>query len=395
MALEGSIRDFSLPDIFQLIGLQRKTGTLVLVSGDKEEVSIGFEGGRVVHADSQVKRLESRLGRLLVKQGKLTPARLDEALRVQEATLQRLGHVLVSTNAITPQDLEQALQVQVSQAVFQVFRWREGRFTFTPAESIEYDREAFRPLSADFILMEGIRMVDEWPTIERKIPSTDIVFRPVAEALSMVIETGPPIPGDDRADVVRLGPTEARVFENVDGQRSVQGVVDQTGLGEFEVCRSLCELLDRQLIEAVGRSDAQATPAAAAPVARPLLRALPAVAALVVVAVAARTVWTPFAVSGGPPLLSADAALWSVGTVAKRETLEKAIDAYVLVRGALPARLTDLVDARIVDRRAIVDDTGRPFHYAAKPDGYTLGSVDRSGRPDPRFTVERSSLPLS
>ena len=30
MALEGTIKDFGLPDIFQLIGLQRKTGILTL-----------------------------------------------------------------------------------------------------------------------------------------------------------------------------------------------------------------------------------------------------------------------------------------------------------------------------------------------------------------------------
>ena len=32
MALEGTIRDFGLPDIFQLIGLQRKTGILTLTN---------------------------------------------------------------------------------------------------------------------------------------------------------------------------------------------------------------------------------------------------------------------------------------------------------------------------------------------------------------------------
>ena len=36
-------------------------------------------------------------------------------------------------------------------------------------------------MSADFILMEGIRMVDEWPIIEKKIPSMDIVFRPAVD----------------------------------------------------------------------------------------------------------------------------------------------------------------------------------------------------------------------
>ena len=33
MALEGTLRDFSLADIFQLIGLQRKTGVLTLKGG--------------------------------------------------------------------------------------------------------------------------------------------------------------------------------------------------------------------------------------------------------------------------------------------------------------------------------------------------------------------------
>ena len=37
MALEGTIRDFGLPDIFQLIGLQKKTGLLTL-KNEKEEM---------------------------------------------------------------------------------------------------------------------------------------------------------------------------------------------------------------------------------------------------------------------------------------------------------------------------------------------------------------------
>jgi hypothetical protein len=398
MALEGSIKEFSLPDIFQLIGLQRKTGILHLTSGDKEAVTIGFEGGRVVHADSEVKRLEARLGRLLVKQDKLTPARLEQALRTQEATLQRLGHVLVSTKAITSADLEHALQVQVSQAVFQAFRWRDGDFKFTATESVEYDRDAFRPLSADFILMEGIRMVDEWPTIERKIPSMDLVFRHAAEAYSMLIETGPPPPGDERPDVVRLGSSEARVFERVDGERTVQALVDETGLGDFEVCRSLCELLDRQIIEPAGRTEAieSQAPLLAQSASRPWLQWLPALAGLLVVTVfASRTLTAPFQVYGAPPVLGADSAYWSAGTVVKRETLEKAIDAYVLVRGALPKNLQELVAAHVVGPRAIVDDVGRPFYYAVTADGYTLGSVDRSRKPDPRFTVTRTTRPLS
>ena len=95
MALEGTIKDFGLPDIFQLIGLQRKTGILTL-KHEKDEVTVTFENGMVVTADSSTKRLEDRLGNVLVKQGKLTKERLDEALQTQKATLQRLGHVLTT-----------------------------------------------------------------------------------------------------------------------------------------------------------------------------------------------------------------------------------------------------------------------------------------------------------
>ena len=118
----------------------------------------------VVMADSSARRLEDRLGNVLVKQGKITGARLDEALAVQKQTLQRLGHILASGSAITTKDLRDALSVQISQIVFRVFRWRDGRYQFAPAEAVDYDRENFVPMSTDFILMEGIRMVDEWHT---------------------------------------------------------------------------------------------------------------------------------------------------------------------------------------------------------------------------------------
>ena len=189
MALEGTIRDFGLPDIFQLIGLQRKTGILTLTNEkDGESVTVTFENGMVVMADSSARRLEDRLGNVLVKQGKITRDRLEEALAVQKQTLQRLGHILAGTSAITTRDLRDALQVQVSQIVFRVFRWRDGRYQFTPSEAVDYDRENFVPMSTDFILMEGIRMVDEWPIIEKKIPTFDIVFRPVVDPA--LIEVG-------------------------------------------------------------------------------------------------------------------------------------------------------------------------------------------------------------
>src|SRR2546426_6329835 len=136
MALEGTIKDFGLPDIFQLIGLQRKTGILTL-NNEKDNVTVTFENGMVVMADQTSKRLEDRLGNVLVKQGKLSKERLDEALQTQKATLQRLGHVLVAQNYITAKDLKDAIQVQISQTGVKVFRRRDGEHHLAPAGAVE------------------------------------------------------------------------------------------------------------------------------------------------------------------------------------------------------------------------------------------------------------------
>src|SRR3989442_2141758 len=131
MALEGTIKDFGLPDIFQLIGLQRKTGILTL-NNEKDNVTVTFEGGMVVMADQTSKRLEDRLGNVLVKQGKLSKERLDEALQKQKATLQRLGHLLVAQNYITAQDLKDPIQVQISPSLVKGFRLPHGQCQLPP-----------------------------------------------------------------------------------------------------------------------------------------------------------------------------------------------------------------------------------------------------------------------
>jgi hypothetical protein len=393
MALEGTIKDFGLPDIFQLIGLQRKTGVLTLKS-DNEQVTVAFENGMVVMADSDAKRLEDRLGNVLVKQGKLGKDRLEEALITQKATLQRLGHVLTSNNAITSRDLKEALQVQVSQIVFKVFRWRDGDYHFEPTDTVDYDRENFTPMSADFILMEGIRMVDEWPIIEKKIPSFDMVFRPVVD--QSMVEIAPE--GGDGTRVppgasskIRLGSQEELIFRRVDGTRTVQAIIDSAGLNEFDTCRILFDLLNRNLISTAGRGATAAEPVRTTAAASPA----PGYAVVVVVAVIALAgivlrAGSPFGVSGLPAALDRPYHQLLDGVSQSRlQRLDLAVRAYHLLHGALPRTLEELVGAGLADTRDLKDAWARPFHYALTVDGYLLSGVDDSGREDASTVIER------
>jgi hypothetical protein len=395
MALEGTIKDFGLPDIFQLIGLQRKTGLLTL-KHDQDQVTVYFENGMVVNADSASKRLEDRLGNVLVKQNKLSKERLEEALATQKQTLQRLGHVLTTQSYITQKDLKDAITVQVSQIVFKVFRWRDGEYHFEPAESVDYDRENFNPMSADFILMEGIRMVDEWPIIEKKIPSMDIVFKPAVDPSTIEVGGGgeedalgglgasePKRSAASSSNKIRLTPDEERIFRKADGTNTVQAIIDAVGLSEFDTCRILFDLLNRNLISTVGRGaakQAEAVPDESVVSSTPGYL-LTAAALVLAVAGIYATRTTPFAVTGQPPLLKTTEDLLLQGVSRTRlERLDRAVLASDYANGNPPRTLEELVNQGLVDRSYLRDPWARPYHYAVTANGYLLSGVDDAGK---------------
>jgi hypothetical protein len=245
-------------------------------------------------------------------------------------------------------------------------------------------------MSTDFILMEGIRMVDEWPIIEKKIPSFDIVFRPVVDPSLIDVAAG--ASGDaggaerrvgaSATGRIRLAADEERVFRKVDGVRTVQAIIDATGTGEFEVCRTLFDFLNRNLIAPAGRG---AVPAHEESAARGAVSSAPGyvVAGLVVaLGVAGLAVQrrSPFAVTGLSPVLgSAYEGVLEGATQSRLARLERAIEAWKATQGGPPAALEDLVRAGLVDRSYLVDPWGRPFHYEPGPQGYLLSAVDESG----------------
>src|SRR5438094_5029874 len=235
MALEGTLKDFSLADIFQLIGLQRKTGVLTL-RGKDDTVTVTFLDGKVVAADSLNRRLETRLGSVLIKSGLLTQEQLSHALAIQKETLQRLGFVLTHYGIISADALKQAIQLQILQIVYRLFRWKDGDYHFSQETTIEYDRDNVVPITAESILMEGARMIDEWPIIEKRIRSYEMVFRKKltdqeivvvgAEDADEIDFDGDAPPSRRRkplgADKIRISQAEQAIYDVVDGTGTVR-----------------------------------------------------------------------------------------------------------------------------------------------------------------------------
>ena len=113
MALEGSLRDFDLFSLFNMIKIQGKNGTLVLTQG-QEFVKVFFENGEIVGCDSNQVPMEDRLGTMLVRLGRLTGEELLGMVQVQRQTLKRMGNLLLESGKVTATDLQDALFSQAT-----------------------------------------------------------------------------------------------------------------------------------------------------------------------------------------------------------------------------------------------------------------------------------------
>jgi len=387
MALKGTLKDFSLADIFQLIGIQKKTGVLTL-KNDKEVVTVSFVEGSVVSADAFHRRLEDRLGTVLVKSGRITEAQLQEALRVQKSTLKRMGSILVENKFIDAVALREALQVQISQMVYRLFRWADGEYDFSQEERVEYDKEYVAPMSAESILMEGARILDEWPMIEKGIKSFSAVYRRANVEIAAAPGAAAAGREDEAARGVTLNDQERSVYNLLDGKRTVQEIVERCALSEFDTCRILFDLISRQLLDEV-KATGQKTVAVQAPAVRApreAPRVLLAIGYLLLVLGAGsllmrrgETIVTGLAHSEAAtpylaPLLPRQ-EMRSIRDAIARSRMRRidfAIQVYYLLNRGYPENLKYLVTAHLLKPSAILDPLGKPFDYKILPGGYRI-----------------------
>jgi len=117
MALEGNLEDFELTDVFQLIQLGAKDGSLRIQTANDVGV-VYFKNGMVVHS---------------------------------------------KTNNLVGE-----------QAIDSILQWRKGRFVFRPGEET---LEKTVELPIQQVILDAARRIDELNKIQRLIPSFDMVPR--------------------------------------------------------------------------------------------------------------------------------------------------------------------------------------------------------------------------
>jgi hypothetical protein len=390
VALKGTLKDFGIAEILQLIGQQAKSGVLHLESRD-DRIHIAIADGNVVRAESSGRKARERLGNMLVRAEIITPEELEYALEAQKRSLRRLGDVLVELSLVSKQALRETTALQTTETIYRLFHWTSGTYEFEPND-VEWDRDTVTPLRAESVLMEGFRQVDEWPLVRRKITSTAMTFErlraldPAGGGGHAAARRGGE--GEDasfeglggeaepKRDSASLGASERRCHELAEPGRTVEKLVDLSRLGEFETCKALLNLINLGYLKPIAPTSraAAAVGAYAHDWQARLRRAAARVVATIVIAVtiAGIAYWVDrrnlaFGGQGGTAIR--DNTMQRFLARYQMERLRSALEVYRLERGEYPDALIRLVDADLASGRDLRYPWSQEYYYRRRLEG--------------------------
>lgn len=368
VALHGNLQDFGIAEVFQLIGQQRKTGMLK-ITNEGAEVCLAFDAGAVVWAAPAAKNENETLGKRLIRCGYVTAQTLAQMHVEAKSSGRSLRALLVSSGVASERDLEAVDSLLTHDTIFEVLRWTDGSFHFL-SQAVAHDRPPERLLGAEQILMDGLRMVDEWQIFRRSVPKLDTIVQHRGDI------------DEYRQRVRREGGQHAEHFEKIDqlidGRLTLQRIIDLARLGMFDATRIVAEMFDANLITAVESGSTR-------PAKRDTVPRGPSTGQRVVGVVAACApllllggmVYAVFLLGAARPErveafpIERD-TMASAQTMFEKRRIRHALEAHRYLVGDWPEQLDDLTESGLLPEGAMASDAGAAYYYAPSEDNVVL-----------------------
>jgi hypothetical protein len=142
---------------------------------------------------------------------------------------------LLRDKKITPTQLASALTRQSSELIYNVLRWRSGRFEFRRDRTSTLADTAKLGLSVATLMLEGFRRVDEWQHLELVLGSFESVLVQDKGALSSI-------------DLKSLPKGEQTILALVDGNRTIREIMHVSPMSTFDTSRALVQFLGANLV---------------------------------------------------------------------------------------------------------------------------------------------------
>ena len=350
MALSGSLREFALSEILQLLSSQRKTGSLRLTRGAEMRVVYLLEG-RIAAMRDRGYSEEDPLARFLRRVHRLSEEQLRGIASIHAESNRDLVDLLLNGRYIEREELAMLYERMVLDVLHEILAWEDGTYSFSNVAPPESALQV--SLSTESMLMEAVRRQDEFKRYKSKLTDPSLVLG-LKE-----------LPDPDAS----LGEDEKELFGLVDGRHSLGELVQEAPFTDYEAYEALFRLIEAGWIDIQGRR-APERPVEEAPAVRPgiatswrtemMLAGACAVLVLVVQVLAWRSAPRPH----GGPSQDVYAALGV-------RDVRAALEAEHARTGSYPQSLEGLVENGWLTQDQLTP-AGAKLAYAATGDEYTL-----------------------
>jgi hypothetical protein len=167
MSLIGRIEDLALSDIFQILSIGKKTGTLIL-KGSSGSALITFRNGLVVRAETD--DIDTTPGQDLLNAGVIKDTLYHLASEVKKKLpAKSYPEILYELGSVNKDTLEKMTRKRIEKVIYRLLFWQNGDFQFEPddttpsgkADMPDFGWELSKGMSPEYLLMEGARAHDE------------------------------------------------------------------------------------------------------------------------------------------------------------------------------------------------------------------------------------------
>jgi hypothetical protein len=238
--LQGSLREFGLVEILQMMEMENMSGALHLKQANDRIGIVYFKEGKMAGC-SELDTSALTLGDVLQQLGMATGPQIEAAFQRQrqDAFGKRIGERLIEMRVINEGQLQEALRTKALWTIRDIGLWKEGSYEFAVIPDgkniLPYGEES---LSLDVmrVTMEMVRYSDEWEKMQ------DFLSQGMQTSLQMV----PSIPYAMSFDTRTL-----ELLGGVNRCRLVRKIASSIRRPELEVAHDLAQLVQMRLVYVV------------------------------------------------------------------------------------------------------------------------------------------------
>ncbi len=236
--LHGSLREFQLVELMQMMELGGMTGALQLREDMAGRVGIlYFNEGKVANC-SELDAGALTLGDVLQQLGMATYQQVEMAFsqQLQDAFGRRIGERLMAMRVINEQQLREALRMKALWTARELAMWKDGQYEFVSNQTkqpiLPYGEESL-DLEIVRVTMEMVRYFDEWEQLINFLP----------QGMRTTLQLTPAIPYAMSFNVRLM-----ELLGQVNVHRSVRRIATGMRRPELDIAREVATLVQQRML---------------------------------------------------------------------------------------------------------------------------------------------------